>query len=1171
MCFFDQHRFSCGDWKWGHFRHHCAKEYRMGETCGLKLVMETIPTATKCKLCDKIDTKMRRRAAEVDRIRRWQLGGTRFITSIDNATDLVKGLDHEIDGLEQERKQCQGSGDGLSPESDPVEKAECVPTTARAAIAERDEDNDSFCQWSRLEEDFGSENGLGDDCTALQSHPLPSDSGYRSGTGANTASVCSSDSGSCSMTLPSDLAQEFISSVVQTIIRTSGADIWAGFAVAHFTRDEFEQNVKALIKKHLGITISLPSTSEAQYLRGQNIDAKVLARLLRLLRHYRKQITSSICEEVFSDSINHSSLERILKSSTQLSLTERLDLLERTDPHERIPRNETSASKTNDDFAEAEYADQLFDDLEKCSNEFSSSGLVHSFAKELRDKFYRAETAENDGVETILREQSLYEPRFHSYEAYINVQWSPIEFMQSVGGKDYSNLGSVVVITGSTLYAQATTIAEYVAATWPRSGKSFLRFLDRVLDLNNNERLETKTSQISLSRDGLSIRANVFESRLAIFASATTDAQLIQLSQQLAWIGCALRSSPYGEEVAYLRPLFLRTSSRSFEIMFKHAPIHDAERACWLPLFPCGVIASGFPIAPREDETGLEISLPLLAAIAGVRRAVEYAGGVVMKSFSHLFVPIRKRGERLQWHAVINDDEDKRMTYAEGLSRCSSRAMLHDVTLQDIQTLRAIVGWCPIAKSRLGCASINYSNIDYSKTGEADGTGVQCSGGSIGFQQFGLAAIDFRIGPKPGRCHYQRKGTFSKVVRVAEQTPVTLYDTGEKRAWLVPASGVILHIIQHRHHLDPFFVDGSLIEIDTQIRQGSTASNILLSNHSQRLSDDEGHIFKDEVLDIWAVMEFLLEENVRRYEKASGVSLSAPFRETLCGFEFKAIVQDRSPMRLKQAVIRKTADRWPQLVREIDSLVLFADGFEDIIAPDDRTCVGICRRWLGVPKGQDYLATTVKMLQQLYDEAGNRLSCDFLTSSSKLQWHQGQSMLFESCQNVLDCKCQRLQRLLPVFAHGTLIPPARLIGEGAVIFGRENRETSCQKRVRNAGVSTGLYSQANVPLHISTLGEASNSCHNDRSPASLLVAPSSTKTCTSDNSLSRQTTNTAARTISSNDQPTQDNSEIRVQAVHVPQRFRASIDKALETIRALDNEIYELSCERQRRLQAIGH
>lgn len=105
MCFFDQHRFLCGDWKWGHFRQHCNREYRTGETCGMKLVMSTLPVQQKCRLCDKIETKCRRRAAEMDRISRWEREGGKFRASIERSQETVKLLDREVSDLITERNR----------------------------------------------------------------------------------------------------------------------------------------------------------------------------------------------------------------------------------------------------------------------------------------------------------------------------------------------------------------------------------------------------------------------------------------------------------------------------------------------------------------------------------------------------------------------------------------------------------------------------------------------------------------------------------------------------------------------------------------------------------------------------------------------------------------------------------------------------------------------------------------------------------------------------------------------------------------------------------------------------------------------------------------------------------------------------------------------------------
>lgn len=103
MCFYDQYRFVCGDWKWGHFRQHCNKEYRIGETCGMKLVMSTVAVGQKCKLCEKIDTKLRRRQGEVERITRWQREGGKFRASIEKALEAISYLDQEVQELYCER------------------------------------------------------------------------------------------------------------------------------------------------------------------------------------------------------------------------------------------------------------------------------------------------------------------------------------------------------------------------------------------------------------------------------------------------------------------------------------------------------------------------------------------------------------------------------------------------------------------------------------------------------------------------------------------------------------------------------------------------------------------------------------------------------------------------------------------------------------------------------------------------------------------------------------------------------------------------------------------------------------------------------------------------------------------------------------------------------------
>jgi hypothetical protein len=110
MCFYDLYAFQCDCWKWGAFRQHCSKEYRTGETCGLKLTMNTYKLGEKCKLCTKIETKWARIRKEEERIRSWQKEGKLLKAPGDQANqstndvwDEVEKLKEEINSLLQDR------------------------------------------------------------------------------------------------------------------------------------------------------------------------------------------------------------------------------------------------------------------------------------------------------------------------------------------------------------------------------------------------------------------------------------------------------------------------------------------------------------------------------------------------------------------------------------------------------------------------------------------------------------------------------------------------------------------------------------------------------------------------------------------------------------------------------------------------------------------------------------------------------------------------------------------------------------------------------------------------------------------------------------------------------------------------------------------------------------
>ncbi|GKZ36361.1 hypothetical protein AbraIFM66950_007395 [Aspergillus brasiliensis] len=58
---------------------------------------------TLCRLCEKIETKYRRRSAEMERLKRWEREGSNLVASMDRSQKIIMELEKEIRQLQRER------------------------------------------------------------------------------------------------------------------------------------------------------------------------------------------------------------------------------------------------------------------------------------------------------------------------------------------------------------------------------------------------------------------------------------------------------------------------------------------------------------------------------------------------------------------------------------------------------------------------------------------------------------------------------------------------------------------------------------------------------------------------------------------------------------------------------------------------------------------------------------------------------------------------------------------------------------------------------------------------------------------------------------------------------------------------------------------------------------
>ena len=57
----------------------------------------------KCKTCEKIDAKYRRKHGELDRLQRWMREPGRYKASIEKSKGMIKDINREIADLEEDR------------------------------------------------------------------------------------------------------------------------------------------------------------------------------------------------------------------------------------------------------------------------------------------------------------------------------------------------------------------------------------------------------------------------------------------------------------------------------------------------------------------------------------------------------------------------------------------------------------------------------------------------------------------------------------------------------------------------------------------------------------------------------------------------------------------------------------------------------------------------------------------------------------------------------------------------------------------------------------------------------------------------------------------------------------------------------------------------------------
>ncbi|KAK5167846.1 hypothetical protein LTR04_007183 [Oleoguttula sp. CCFEE 6159] len=419
-----------------------------------------------------------------------------------------------------------------------------------------------------------------------------------------------------------------------------------------------------------------------------------------------------------------------------------------------------------------------------------------------------------------------------------------------------------------------------------------------------------------------------------------------------------------------------------------------------------------------------------MAFLANVRYPLEFENGLVLRGPGAFLLPVAKLETGIQWHLVQGQD---------------TKDLLKALTLypdwyqtMDFESLarpRTFLGYCSYAQIHVGTEvrEIKPSGIIAERDRLVLDREVPIT---INFKTpFFSIGFGTRITLRKSHLHTLegKQLTYEDRLRRAAATPLLLYDSGTRIAWLVPELSVLLHMVfASLSHKDlPHEVLQSLRLAEPSADGGKAALSAIQSCNSialwDKAGDDRPHRFMDVVTQFLEVFDSRKEEG-----KLARETLRITGRSGLRGWDFTDLKDQRYCFKSRE-IPAPLGHRpaWWELGEDIQTLVLFGRNIGDAIKPDLNQA-GMCSSWASIPCGRDLLVASVGCLTELRKRCTDAESSSFRLTENRIWHYPPASKLFDDCKG--SCK-NPIQELWRRSILNNPNPPSNIKAAGAVIFG----------------------------------------------------------------------------------------------------------------------------------------
>ncbi|KAI0400201.1 hypothetical protein F4802DRAFT_507666 [Xylaria palmicola] len=657
--------------------------------------------------------------------------------------------------------------------------------------------------------------------------------------------------------------------------------------------------------------------------------------------------------------------------------------------------------------------------------------------------------------------------------ATFKLDWDPVSFLKEQGYSQpsWKAFERAITLTGSMDGAQALTTVDYVSQVWPTTGKHTIELLTDAI------RNTTGYSASLDLQDGGRLTARIESGKTVVTVTCITPI-IVEVGQQLVWLGAALRSSPFETGVAICSSSIDVTAQDggsgrqtaagifcaiSFETQLPPTTPNKPQGQCWHNMFRNPVIVQGYPILlKREAGLGLEMPLDMMATLIGSNQLTDFDGRVFIKGFSTMLVAMKVVGDLLVWHYFYNSRQGYQ-SYLFDRGDATVDIGAREIGLVQLDTTRHVVGWCLDSKWNAGAPDAAYDQISRSKLPRPhDGCfleKVNISGG-----KFVTIGATIALGVKDIPIHVTLNNYVSKLRWLHDQY-VILWDEADKRGWLVNGTSALLHLVRtslQRSSMDDALSSILLFSPGTMVYPGeknrpNTAMKVLLDKtnrqleiwagkfvHTTEVTSTHGNtsevtkktmqatLFEDIVEERFSFLERMIA--YQQHGGQNGINLKLRVRQHLEGWDFMDAATG-STLSGCVAALDRVAYGWVEFARSINAVTLFGKGFGDIIEP-----IKVCPLWHTVPRDKYYLAASVSDLNIIQEREQVRPPAIV----SELEW-LSPSPPFAPCPGL--CSPQNGHDLVQVLRPRTSVTrlprpfqkkypgPGKLKHSGAIIFG----------------------------------------------------------------------------------------------------------------------------------------